>query len=56
MVNLNREMWIDSAKGFSMILVVLLHVSGWVQNDKRISNTIWFTVSDYLSETARSSV
>lgn len=42
-----RFEWVDAAKGFCMVLVVLLHVSGWYETEVNNGEpTLWWTFSE----------
>lgn len=43
-----RLVWIDAAKGLSMVLVVLLHSSNWFVDDKHLGPSLWLSVSHAL--------
>ncbi|WP_219704700.1 acyltransferase family protein, partial [Klebsiella pneumoniae] len=48
MQNVNRNEWVDYAKGFGIVLVVYGHISRGLYNSGIISDTKWFHFIDSL--------
>ncbi|MBC2604434.1 acyltransferase family protein [Pelagicoccus albus] len=43
-----RYLWIDALKGWSIVLVVILHVSGWYEERYSFGDTVWLDISLFL--------